>query len=163
MTKSAFEILVLCTGNSARSILGEALLNHYGAGRIRAYSAGSQPKGQVHPMALATLKELGVDPGQPQSKSWDQFARDDGPSLDLAITVCDSAAGESCPLFTGAPLRVHWGLPDPAGVVPEDAAREAFRRTALALALRVGGLLQALDLPRQELGEHLRRIGHWPY
>lgn len=104
-------VLVLCTGNSCRSVMAEALINQLGQGRYRAYSAGSQPAGYVHPKSLETLKRHGVDPGEPRSKSWDDFIDQ---SLDLVITVCDSAANESCPLFPGNPEKLHWSTPDPA-------------------------------------------------
>ncbi|MEQ9022729.1 MAG: arsenate reductase ArsC [Pseudomonadales bacterium] len=104
-------VLVLCTGNSCRSVMAEALINQLGQGRYRAFSAGSQPAGYVHPKSLETLKRHGIDPGEPKSKSWDNFI--DQP-LDLVITVCDSAANESCPLFPGNPEKLHWSTPDPA-------------------------------------------------
>lgn len=104
-------VLVLCTGNSCRSVMAEALINQLGQGKYRAFSAGSQPTGYVHPKSLETLKRHGVDPGEPKSKSWDNFI--DQP-LDLVITVCDSAANESCPLFPGNPEKLHWSTPDPA-------------------------------------------------
>lgn len=104
-------VLVLCTGNSCRSVMAEALINQLGQGRYRAFSAGSQPAGYVHPKSLETLKRHGIDPGEPKSKSWDNFI--DQP-LDLVITVCDSAANESCPLFPGNPEKMHWSTPDPA-------------------------------------------------
>ncbi len=104
-------VLVLCTGNSCRSVMAEALINQLGSGRYRAVSAGSMPAGYVHPESIATLQRQGVDPGEPRSKSWDEFA---GQHFDLVITVCDQAAGESCPAFTGKPQRKHWSIPDPA-------------------------------------------------
>lgn len=113
-------ILVLCTGNSARSILGEVLLNTLGYGRLQAYSAGSQPKGEVHPMSLEILKEKGNSIDHLRSKSWDEFVAEGAPALDIVITVCDSAAGESCPVWhsnsQGLPIKVHWGIEDPAAV-----------------------------------------------
>lgn len=104
-------VLFLCTGNSCRSIMAEALLAHYGAGKFRSLSAGSFPTGEVHPMSLATLKKRGIATKGYRSKSWDEFA---GEVIDIVITVCDNAAGESCPLFPGSPLKAHWGVPDPA-------------------------------------------------
>jgi len=104
-------VLVLCTGNSCRSVMAEALFNHLGHGDIEALSAGSFPAGDVHPKSIETLKRHGVDSGQPRSKSWDEFA---GQHFDLVVTVCDQAAGESCPLFTGSPKKLHWSTPDPA-------------------------------------------------
>ena len=135
-------ILVLCTGNSARSILGEALIARKGAGRVRAYSAGSQPKGVPHPGALRLLAREGYDTSTFRSKSWDEFATPDAPRIDIAITVCGNAAGETCPLFIGAPVRAHWGLPDPADVFGDDAAVDAaFAETYRLLDMRVRAML----------------------
>jgi len=138
-------ILVLCTGNSARSILAEALLNARGKGRIRAYSAGSSPTGSPNPLALATLASNDLPADGYRSKSWDEFARTDAPELDAVITVCDSAAAEVCPVWPGAPVRAHWGLPDPAGIDDFDAARQAFADTFRALDARILALLSALS------------------
>lgn len=104
-------ILILCTGNSCRSIMAEALINQLGKGRFKAFSAGSQPAGYVHPKSIETLQRHGINPGQPRSKSWDEF---EGQSFDLVITVCDQAASESCPVFLGAAKKLHWSTPDPA-------------------------------------------------
>lgn len=159
-------VLFLCTGNSARSILAEALLNHLGQGRFIAHSAGSQPAGQVNPLALATLEQHQVPVGRPRSKRWDEFAGADGSSrgMDIIITVCDSAAGEVCPVWPGSPVTAHWSIKDPAAVTGSDATRsQAFRETFEALRARIQGLIalpiQKLDraaLKRQlnELGEH---------
>ena len=114
MAGRPFHILVLCTGNSARSILGEAILNQLGEGRVRAFSAGSKPKGVPHPGALRLLARKGIDTAPFRSKSWSEFTGPGAAPIDLAITVCGNAAGESCPVFAGSPLRAHWGLPDPA-------------------------------------------------
>jgi arsenate reductase (thioredoxin) len=155
-------MLVLCTGNSARSILGEVILNTRGAGRIAAFSAGSQPKGAVHPGALRLLATLGIDTAGLHSKSWNVFTGPDAPPIDLVITVCGSAAGETCPVFPGAPLRAHWGLPDPAAVSGDDMAVDAaFAQTWAWLDMRIGALL---DLPfetmeRAELQSRLAAIG----
>lgn len=155
-------ILVLCTGNSARSIVGEAMLNRLGAGRIVAYSAGSKPKGVPHPGALRLLAAKGIDTAPFRSKSWDEFARPGAPAIDVAITVCGNAAGEACPLFIGAPVRAHWGLPDPADVTGSDADVDAaFAETWRLLEMRVRALL---DLPFEtmaapELRDALNRIG----
>ena len=126
-------ILVLCTGNSARSILLEALLNRLGEGRITAYSAGSQPAGAVHPQSLKLLGAKGYETAGLRSKSWDEFARPDAPQMDAVITVCGSAAGETCPMWPGAPLRAHWGVEDPA------AASEAEAPAAFAAAYEILG------------------------
>jgi len=162
VTDRPFSVLVLCTGNSARSILGEALLAQLGAGRIVAHSAGSKPKGAPHPGALRLLARKGVDTARFRSKSWDEFTRGDAPPVDLAITVCGNAAGEACPVFVGAPLKAHWGLPDPADVDGSDAEVDAaFEQTWRWLDLRVRALL---DLPfetmdRAALAAELARIG----
>lgn len=145
MNDPAFTVLVLCTGNSARSILGEALFNHLGAGRVRAFSAGSKPKGVPHPGALRLLARRGIDGAAFRSKSWEEFTGPDAPRIDLAVTVCGNAAGEACPVFPGSPLRAHWGLPDPADVTGTDAAVDAaFEETWRLLEMRVRAFL-ALD------------------
>lgn len=135
-------VLVLCTGNSARSILGEAIFNQLGASRVLAFSAGSKPKGVPHPGALRLLTAKGIDIAAFRSKSWDEFAAPDAPKIDIAITVCGNAAGETCPLFIGAPIRAHWGLPDPADVTGGDAKVDAaFAETWRLLEMRVRALL----------------------
>lgn len=145
MTDSPFTVLVLCTGNSARSILGEALFNHLGQGRVQAFSAGSRPKGVPHPGALRLLARLGIDAAQFRSKSWNEFTAPDAPAIDLAITVCGNAAGEACPVFLGSPLKAHWGLPDPADVAGSEAEVDAaFEETWRLLEMRVQAFL-ALD------------------
>jgi arsenate reductase (thioredoxin) len=147
----AFSVLVLCTGNSARSILGEAILDHLGADRIVAYSAGSKPKGVPHPGALRILERRGIDTRMFRSKSWDEFVGPDAPVIDLAITVCGNAAHETCPIFTGAPLKAHWGLPDPADVVGNETEVDmAFEQTWHWLEMRVRALL---DLPFETMGD----------
>jgi len=128
---AAGNVLFLCTGNSARSILAEALLNRLGKGRWKAFSAGSFPKGEVHPMALRLLGERGFRTNHLQSKSWDEFANADSPRIDHVITVCDNAAGETCPIWPGNPAREHWGLVDPA------ATESAGQRTAFEEAYRL--------------------------
>lgn len=136
------DVLFLCTGNSARSILAEALLNARAAGRLRAYSAGSHPKGEVNTLALEVLRTCEIDTAGLRSKSWDEFAADGAPHLDVVITVCDQAAAEACPLWPGAPVKVHWGLPDPAAVQGDHAERlAAFARTFTLLEQRIDLML----------------------
>ncbi|MEX5219663.1 MAG: arsenate reductase ArsC [Nitrospira sp.] len=133
------QILVLCTGNSCRSIMAEALINHLGKGRYQAWSAGSRPAGYVHPGSIDTLKRHGIDPGQPCSKSWNEFAER---PFDLVITVCDQAAGESCPLFPGKPKKLHWSIPDPARAVGSDKERDAaFDNAFFLLKKRIDDLV----------------------
>lgn len=133
------KILVLCTGNSCRSIMGEALFNHLGKGRFEAVSAGSQPAGYVHPKSLETLKRHGVGIENPRSKTWDEFA---DRAFDLVVTVCDQAAGESCPLFPGKPKKLHWSIPDPAKATGTEADIEAtFNQAFFMLKERIEGLL----------------------
>jgi arsenate reductase (thioredoxin) len=137
-----YNVLFVCTGNSARSILAEALLNDAGSGRFRAWSAGSQPTGAVSPKALETLRILGVSAAGARSKSWDEFAAPDAPAMDFVITVCDNAAGEVCPFWPGAPMTAHWGLPDPAAVRGSDAdILQPFRDAAVTLRRRIDLLL----------------------
>ncbi len=154
-------VLFICTGNTARSILAEALLNHLAGGRLRAFSAGSQPKGFVHPLALETLERLQIPANGCRSKSWLEFTTSEAPRLDFIFTVCDSAAGEACPLWPGHPVTAHWGVPDPAA--EKEAARQpqAFLAAAVALRRRVE-LFLALPLERMEaisLSNQLREIG----
>ena len=138
-------ILVLCTGNSARSILGEALFNHHGKGRVKAYSAGSQPSGRVNPVAVETLEKHGIALPELRSKSWDEFAARGAPAIDFIFTVCASAAGEACPVWPGHPTTAHWAIPDPAHVEPIEARREAFERAFQQLDQRIRAFL-AMDL-----------------
>jgi arsenate reductase len=160
MSDRIYNVLFLCTGNSARSILAEALLNHDGAGRFRAYSAGSFPKGAVHPMALEVLKGMGLPYQGFASKSWDEFAKPGAPQFDFIFTVCDSAAGETCPIWPGHPMTAHWGIEDPAAVEGE-GQREAFlqalrflrRRIELFLTLPLASIDQmALKAKLKEIG-----------
>lgn len=163
MTDSLPGVLVLCTGNSARSILGEAILAQLGAGRLRAYSAGSKPKGVPHPGALRLLERRGIDTAAFRSKSWNAFTAPGAPRIDIAITVCDNAAQEACPVFIGAPVKGHWGLPDPADVEGGDEAVDAaFEATWNALDLRVRALLAAPfeTLEPARLQDLLAVIGH---
>jgi arsenate reductase len=153
-----FSVLVLCTGNSARSILGEAMLATLGVGRIAAYSAGSKPKGVPHPGALRCLARNGIETCHFRSKSWDEFTGPSAPSIDLAITVCGNAAGEVCPVFKGAPLKAHWGLPDPADVEGTDAEVDAaFEATWRWLEMRVNAFL-SLPFETMERGMLTQRL-----
>ncbi len=143
-------ILILCTGNSARSILAEAILERAGGGRIRSFSAGSHPKNAPHPVAIALLAEHGYDTSRFRSKSWTEFAAPDAPVMDIVITVCDSAAGESCPFWPGQPLRAHWGIADPAAAQgPSEEVRAAFELAYERLDLRIRRLVA---LPIETLG-----------
>jgi arsenate reductase len=138
MTHRPFNVLFLCTGNSARSIIAESLLTHWGQGKFNAYSAGSYPKGFVHPMALALLQSLGLPTDGARSKSWDEFAAPDAPVMDFVFTVCDDAAEEMCPIWPGQPITAHWGVPDPAAVEGTEMERaQAFRDVLRALENRI--------------------------
>jgi arsenate reductase (thioredoxin) len=152
-----FNVLFLCTGNSARSIMAEAILNRVGAGKFRAYSAGSQPKGCVHPHTMQPLASLGYDTTRFRSKSWNEFAKPGAPALDFVFTVCDNAAGETCPVWPGQPMTAHWGIPDPAeakgsaaevGLAFRDAYRMLFQRIGVFAALPMRSLDQ-LSLQRR--------------
>ena len=157
-----YTVLFLCTGNSARSILAEALLNRIGADRFVAYSAGSQPKGTVHPLALELLQREGFPTESLRSKSWDEFECADAPKMDFIFTVCDQAAAESCPVWPGQPITAHWGLPDPAAVEGSlETRRQAFRDTFLAMQARIRLFtsLRVEALDRLALGRALARIG----
>ncbi|MEO6306663.1 MAG: arsenate reductase ArsC [Nitrospiraceae bacterium] len=139
MKSDALKVLVLCTGNSCRSVMAEALINDLGRGRYQAWSAGSVPVGTVHPKSIETIRRHSIDPGQPRSKSWNEFAEQ---SFDLVITVCDQAAGESCPLFPGTPKKLHWSTPDPAKVTGSEAEiNAAFDKTFSILKNRVENLM----------------------
>ena len=160
MTDKRYNVLFLCTGNSARSILAEAILNQQAMGRFRAYSAGSFPKGQVHPAAISLLRELDYDTGEFRSKSWDEFSGPDAPALDFVFTVCDNAAGEVCPVWPGQPMTAHWGIEDPAAVeggAQEQAFWNAYqqlqRRIQLFLALPIE------DIDELSLQNRLKDIG----
>ncbi|MBS0576417.1 MAG: arsenate reductase ArsC [Proteobacteria bacterium] len=157
MTDPTYNILFLCTGNSARSQMAEALANVLGKGRFRAYSAGSHPSGSVQPLAIAQIKTLGYPVDTLRSKSWDEFAGPGAPAMDFVITVCDNAAGETCPVWIGQPAIAHWGAPDPA-LHPDDP--QAFKEAWLLLKRRIE-LLLALPLDKLDQlarEQHLRRI-----
>jgi protein-tyrosine-phosphatase len=133
-----YNVLFLCTGNSARSILAESLLNHWGQGKFRAFSAGSFPKGQVHPMAIDLLKRMNLPADGFRSKSWDEFASPGAPTIDFIFTVCDNAAGEVCPVWPGKPMTAHWGIADPAAAEGSDADKAfAFRKALKELETRI--------------------------
>ncbi len=162
MSSRTFNVLFLCTGNSARSILAEATLNHLGESRFRGYSAGSFPKGEVHPVSLQVLEKLGLPTEGLRSKSWDEFARPDAPKLDFIFTVCDHAAGEVCPIWPGHPMTAHWGIADPAAVEGSEAEQHAAFHEAYRLLRKRIELLLALpieSLDRHTLQQRLRGIG----
>jgi protein-tyrosine-phosphatase len=147
-----FNVLFLCTQNSARSIMAEAILNKFGHGKFRAYSAGSQPKSSPNPFALEKVEALGFARESFKSKSWNDFAKPDAPHMDIIVTVCDNAAGEACPVWLGHPATAHWGFPDPSDTVGSDAEkRAAFDQTFLAIKRRIDFLI---SLPIEKL-EHL--------
>lgn len=149
MSDRNLNVLFVCTGNSARSVLAEGLMNHLGAARFRAFSAGSTPTGVVNPFALSTLAQLGMPVDDFRSKSWSEFEGAGAPALDFVFTVCNNAAGEVCPIWPGQPMTAHWGLPDPAAVTGSDDAKRAFMTTAVVLRRRIE-LLLALPLHRLE-------------
>jgi arsenate reductase (thioredoxin) len=162
MRERIYDVLFLCTGNSARSILAESLLNHWGKGRFRAYSAGSLPKGQVHPMAVALLKSMDLPAENLRSKSWDEFAAAGAPPIDFILTVCDNAAGEVCPIWPGKPMTAHWGIADPAAVEGTDADKAiAFRKALKQLEARIKLFtsLPIASLDGMTLQSRLREIG----
>ena len=163
--QQVFNILVLCTGNSARSILGEALLNIMGAGRFRAYSAGSKPVGQPNPFAIEHLESVGIDTSFARSKSWQEFTSGSDTSIDIVLTVCDSAASEVCPIFPGRALMAHWGLPDPAGLADEAESRRAFANTYTQLGHRIDAMmtLDLDDMAPNEIVVALNEIGSRTY
>lgn len=157
-----FNVLFLCTGNSARSIMAEAMLNQLGAGKYRAFSAGSQPAGQVHPQALETLKRNAFGTEGLRSKSWDEFATPEAPQMDFVLTVCDNAQAETCPLWPGQPMSAHWGVPDPASVTSsaeaqQQAFAEAFRLLHRRISLFVN--LPVAKLSQLSLQTELHQIG----
>ncbi|MBB6307174.1 arsenate reductase ArsC [Xanthobacter tagetidis] len=157
-----YNVLFLCTGNSARSILAEGILAKDGAGRFRAFSAGSAPKGQVNPLAIETLKGFGYPAEGFRSKSWLEFAEAGAPVMDFVFTVCDSAAGEACPVWPGQPMTAHWGIEDPAAVHGSDVEKEAAFNAAfryLKNRISVFAALPIAKLDRLALGSRLREIG----
>lgn len=162
MPEPAFNVLFLCTGNSARSILAESILNKLGAGRFRAYSAGSQPKGAVHPQTLRLLARLGHDTSVLRSKSWEEFAKPGAPPLDFIFTVCDNAAGEACPVWPGKPATAHWGIPDPAEATGSEAeVGQAFADAYRMMNQRISAFiaLPIRSLDAMSLQTSLRGIG----
>ncbi|MDG3576840.1 MULTISPECIES: arsenate reductase ArsC [Rhizobium] len=162
MTDKTYNVLFLCTGNSARSILAESILNKEGGGRFTAYSAGSQPKGEVNPHALRELSALGYASTGFSSKSWDVFAEPNAPEMDFIFTVCDSAAGEACPVWIGHPMTAHWGVEDPAAVAGTDVEiQRAFAQAARFLKNRITAFLSLPleSIDRMALETKLRQIG----
>ena len=162
MTERPYNVLFLCTGNSARSIMAESILNQEGNGHFRGFSAGSHPIGRVNPLAIEFLRENRMPTENLRSKSWDEFAVQDAPVMDFVITVCDNAAGEVCPVWPGRPMTAHWGVPDPAAVTGTmDAQRQAFHDACHALLnrIRIFTSLPLQKLDRLSLGNKLRDIG----
>jgi len=162
MSEHPFNVLFLCTGNSARSILAEAIISREGMGKFRGFSAGSQPKGEIHPLALHLLKRQNFDISQFRSKDWSEFAGDDAPELDFVFTLCDDAANEACPVWPGQPMTAHWGLPDPAAVDGNEAERNlAFADTFRMLNQRISifSNLPISSLDKLALQKRLDEIG----
>lgn len=162
MSDRPYNVLFLCTGNSARSILAEAILRNLGTGRFNAFSAGSQPKGEVHPFALELLQNLKLDASFARSKSWEEFARPGSPKMDFVFTVCDNAANEACPVWPGQPMTAHWGIPDPAAAEGTDAEKHlAFADAYRQLSNRISAFLALplASIDRMSLQSRLREIG----
>ena len=162
MSDRVYNVLFLCTGNSARSILGEALVNHAGNGRFRGFSAGSTPKGEVHPLTLHTLRVAGISTDGLRSKPWDEFAEPGAPVMDFVFTVCDNAAGEACPVWPGQPMTAHWGIEDPAAVEGTDFEQKAAFQDALRFLRNRVNTFMALpheSIDRLSLSAKLRTIG----
>ncbi len=162
MSEQIFNVLFLCTGNSARSILAEAILTRVGQGRFRAFSAGSQPKGEVHPYALDLLKSLNHDTSFARSKNWEEFAIPGAPEMNFVFTVCDNAAAEACPVWPGQPMTAHWGVPDPAAAEGTEAEKrlafaEAYRMLNNRISIFVSLPMQSID--RLALQKRLDEIG----
>lgn len=161
MSEKQYNVLILCTGNSARSVLGEVLFNVLGKGKFKAYSAGSKPAGKVNPGAIEWLQAHGHSIDGLRSKSWDEFSRPEAPVFDFIFTVCDNAAGETCPLWLGHPATAHWGIPDPAHIEGDEARRAAFNKAAEQLARRIN-LFMALPIEKLDklvLKDKLNEIG----
>lgn len=161
MSERPYNVLFLCTGNSARSILAEALLNHWGRGEFHGFSAGSYPKGQLHPLAVALLERMNLPTQNLRSKSWDEFTAPGAPSIDFIFTVCDNAAGEACPVWPGKPMMAHWGIADPAAVDGTDAEKalafhNAFKQLELRIKLLTSVPIETLD--HMTLHARLREI-----
>jgi protein-tyrosine-phosphatase len=162
MTREPLNVLFLCTGNSARSIIGEAIINRVGAGKFKGYSAGSMPKGQVHPLTLKLLNQLNYDTTALRSKAWDEFSGPGAPALDFVFTVCDNAANETCPIWPGQPMSAHWGVPDPAAVEGTDSEKAlAFADTYRMLNSRISIFtsLPLASLDKLSLQRRLDDIG----
>jgi arsenate reductase (thioredoxin) len=162
MPDRPFNVLFLCTGNSARSVMAEAILNKLGVGKFHAYSAGSQPKGQVHPETVRLLQGLGYDTSDFRSKSWNEFSRPGAPPLDFVFTVCDNAAGETCPVWPGQPMTAHWGIPDPAAVAGSQAVvglafQDAYRMLHQRIGIFTSLPLRSID--QLSLQKKLTEIG----
>ena len=160
--KDNYNVLFLCTGNSARSIMAEGILNYRGKPRFKAYSAGSHPSGQVRPEALRELEAARLSTSDARSKSWDEFAQPDAPEMDFVFTVCDNAANEVCPLWPGQPMTAHWGMPDPAAIDgPDDAVEQAFQDTFVTLKRRIELMLSLplASLDRLAIQHQVNDIG----
>lgn len=163
MSNKTYNVLFVCTGNSARSILAEGLLNHFGGDRFTAYSAGSHPTGRVNLYALRELERYGISTDGFRSKSWNEFSQDGAPQLDFVFTVCDNAAGEVCPVWPGQPITAHWGVPDPAAIEGTDERKQqAVRDAAISLKRRIDLFLSLpiSKLDKVALNEAVRDIGH---
>jgi arsenate reductase len=165
MTDKTYNVLFLCTGNSARSVMAEALATTMSRGRLKGFSAGSKPTGKVNPFAIEQLKKIGYPVENTRSKSWDEFAAADAPGMDFIITVCDNAAGEACPIWPGHPATAHWGFEDPAAVEGTDEEKRAsFERICLQIARRMDAFvsLPLQDLEPDAVQQALRKIGETP-
>lgn len=164
MNDQPLNVLFLCTGNSARSILAEALLDYHGQGKFQGYSAGSYPRGEVHPLALQLLRQMGIVTAGLRSKSWDEFALPNAPKMDFIFTVCDNAAGEVCPVWPGHPVTAHWGLPDPAAATGSPAEQmQAFREAFRVLETRIKYFLtfRFKEMKREEVQARVIEAGRY--